>query len=145
LAEKGVNRQSVPPVARQRGGQPPAYGSVKSITCASNIVLDLTTADRRYRPEIMDTPAVHPDVFVHIRIIVGMVLGLSLTRLVTGLTRFVQHPKREQIYPIHFGWVLFMLLSIVYFWWFEFGCSLSRSGHSSFTSSSSPMPFCSPR
>ncbi len=70
----------------------------------------------------MDTnPAVHPDVFVHIRIIVGMVLGLSLTRLVTGLTRFVQHPKREQTYSIHLGWVLFMLLSIVYFWWFEFG------------------------
>lgn len=69
----------------------------------------------------MDTPAVHPDVFVHIRIIVGMVLGLSLARLITGLTRFVQHPKREQIYPIHIGWCLFLLLAIIHFWWYEFG------------------------
>lgn len=74
----------------------------------------------------MDSPPVHPDVFVHVRIIVGMVLGLSLARLITGLTRFVQHPKREKIYPIHLGWVLFLLLSIIHFWWYEFGLSTIR-------------------
>ncbi|MFE0015746.1 hypothetical protein ACFWXH_12930 [Mesorhizobium sp. NPDC059054] len=74
----------------------------------------------------MDTQPVHPDVFIHVRIIVGMVLGLSLTRLVTGLTRFVQHPARERIYPIHMGWVLFMFLAIIHFWWYEFGLSAIR-------------------
>lgn len=36
------------------------------------------------------TLPVNRDVFVHIRIILGMVLGLSLTRLVSGMARFVQ-------------------------------------------------------
>ena len=57
--------------------------------------------------------------FVHIRIIVGMIIGLSLTRLVNGVMRFVQHPGKEEIYPIHMGWVLFTFLFIVHFWWFE--------------------------
>ncbi|MDX8529602.1 hypothetical protein RFM41_18840 [Mesorhizobium sp. VK25A] len=71
----------------------------------------------------MDGAPVSHDVFVHVRIILGMVLGLSMTPLVTGLTRFVQHPKREQIYPIHIAWAVFMLLAITHFWWFEFGLS----------------------
>lgn len=71
----------------------------------------------------MDNPAVHPEVFVHVRIIVGMVLGLGLARLVTGLTRFVQHPKRERIYFVHIGWVFFLLLAIIHFWWYEFRLS----------------------
>ncbi len=70
-------------------------------------------------------PIAH-DAFIHIRIILGIVLGLSLTRLVSGLTRFVQHPQRERIYPIHLGWVVFLLLAITHFWWFEFGLSSLR-------------------
>ncbi|MGP9498037.1 MULTISPECIES: hypothetical protein [unclassified Halomonas] len=60
------------------------------------------------------------EIFTHIRIIVGMVLGLSVSRLIIGLTRFVQHPGREKIYLLHIGWVLFLLLFIIHFWWFEF-------------------------
>jgi len=71
--------------------------------------------------------ATHPEVFTHLRIIIGMVLGISITRLVTGLTQFVQHPGRDRLYPVHVGWVVFLLLSIIHFWWFEFGLSsLSR-------------------
>jgi hypothetical protein len=61
-----------------------------------------------------------PDVFVHVRIIVGMMLGLSLAKLVNGMTAFVEHPRRQQIYPIHIGWTVFMLVSTVHFWWYEF-------------------------
>jgi hypothetical protein len=74
----------------------------------------------------MESAPVSHDVFIHVRIILGIVLGLSLTRLLAGLTRFVQHPKREHIYLIHVGWVMFMLLAIVHFWWFEFGLSSLR-------------------
>ncbi len=63
------------------------------------------------------------DVFVHVRIIIGMVLGLSLARLVNGMTRFVQHPKREHVYAVHIGWTVFMLSAIIHFWWYEFGLS----------------------
>lgn len=65
-------------------------------------------------------PLVH-DQFFHIRVIVGIVTGLSVTRLLTGLARFVQHPSRDHIYLVHLGWALFLLLAIVHFWWFEFG------------------------
>jgi hypothetical protein len=71
----------------------------------------------------MSMDSAHPDIFVHIRIIVGIVIGLSITRLLTGLSRFVQHPKRERIYPIHIGWAFFVLLAIIHFWWFEFALS----------------------
>jgi hypothetical protein len=64
-----------------------------------------------------------PDVWIHVRIIVGMVLGLSLARLVNGMTRFVQHPGRERIDGVHFAWTVFMLSAIVHFWWYEFGLS----------------------
>lgn len=52
-----------------------------------------------------------------------MVLGLSLARLVNGLTRFVQHPGRDRIDSVHFAWTVFMLSAIVHFWWYEFGLS----------------------
>ncbi|MET3792094.1 hypothetical protein [Aquamicrobium terrae] len=63
------------------------------------------------------------EIFVHIRIIVGMILGLSVARLVTGVTRFIQHPGKEKIYPVHLGWVVFVFLFIIHFWWFEFALS----------------------
>lgn len=68
----------------------------------------------------MDPLSAH-DQFFHIRVIVGIVTGLSVTRLLTGLARFVQHPSRQHIYPVHLGWAIFLLLAIVHFWWFEFG------------------------
>ncbi|MFC3569910.1 hypothetical protein [Paracoccus simplex] len=61
-----------------------------------------------------------PEVFTHVRIILGMVLGLSVSRLITGMTRFIQHPGRERIYLPHFTWALFLVLFIIHFWWFEF-------------------------
>ena len=67
-------------------------------------------------------PVAHanPDVYVHVRIVIGIVLGLSISRLLTGLARFVQHPSRTRVYPIHLAWALFLLISVVHFWWFEF-------------------------
>lgn len=65
-------------------------------------------------------PSPH-DFFFHIRVFVGIVTGLAVARLLTGLARFVQHPGRLTAYSIHLGWVLFLLLAVVHFWWFEFG------------------------
>lgn len=61
------------------------------------------------------------EAFAHVRIIIGMILGLSVSRLLTGSARFVQHPGKQKIYPVHLAWVAFILLSVVHFWWFEFG------------------------
>jgi hypothetical protein len=60
------------------------------------------------------------EIFTHIRIVMGMVIGLGLTRLLNGTSRFVQHPHREPIYLVHLGWVIWMILLLVHFWWWEF-------------------------
>ena len=68
----------------------------------------------------MESEVLNPDSFFHVRVIIGMVTGLSVARLLNGLARFVQHPKREYIYSVHLAWVFFLLLAVVHFWWFEF-------------------------
>jgi hypothetical protein len=68
----------------------------------------------------LDPELVHEE-FFHVRVLIGIVTGLSITRLLTGLARFVQHPSRTQIYPVHLAWVFYLLLAVMDFWWFEFG------------------------
>ena len=75
----------------------------------------------------MPDPALHNENFIHIRIIVGMMLGLSISRLISGLARFIQHPGHEKLSPIHLVWSLFLILSIIHFWWFEFSLSYLKS------------------
>jgi hypothetical protein len=74
----------------------------------------------QYGGSAMDGAIPNPEVFTHVRVIIGIVLGLSVSRLLTGIARIIQHPQRKNIYPIHLGWVLFTLLTVVHFWWFEF-------------------------
>jgi hypothetical protein len=62
-----------------------------------------------------------PEIFPHIRIVMGMVIGLGVTRLLSGTARIVQHPDRSPLYIVHLGWVLSVLLMLVHFWWWEFG------------------------
>jgi len=64
-----------------------------------------------------DAPA---DIFLHIRVVVGIVLGLGIARLLTGVAQFVQHPGRQKLYWVHLAWVLSILLTLVHFWWWEF-------------------------
>lgn len=61
------------------------------------------------------------DVFPHIRIVMGMVIGLGVTRLLSGLARIVQHPGQYRLYAVHLAWVGSVLLMLVHFWWWEFG------------------------
>lgn len=70
----------------------------------------------------MDGTGVY-DLFVHVRIVIGMVLGLSITRLLSGFARIVQHPGRERVYWVHLGWALSILLFVINFWWWEFRLS----------------------
>lgn len=64
-----------------------------------------------------DVPA---DIFLHIRVVVGIILGLGITRLLTGVAAFVQHPGRQKLYWVHLAWVFSLLLTLVHFWWWEF-------------------------
>jgi len=62
-----------------------------------------------------------PDIFTHVRVLVGIVIGLGLTRVLTGLARFMQHPKQRPLYFTHLLWLGVVLLSAIHFWWFELG------------------------
>lgn len=61
------------------------------------------------------------DIFPHIRVVMGMVIGLGVTRLLSGVARIVQHPKQYRLYAVHLAWVASVLLALVHFWWWEFG------------------------
>lgn len=60
------------------------------------------------------------DIYPHIRTVMGMVIGLGVTRLLSGVARIVQHPAQYVIFPIHMAWVASVLLSLIHFWWWEF-------------------------
>ena len=61
------------------------------------------------------------EIFTHVRVLVGVVLGLGLTRILAGLAAFMQHPTHKKLYVTHLIWVAVVLLSAVHFWWFELG------------------------
>lgn len=64
--------------------------------------------------------AATPEVYVYIRTVMSMVIGLSLARLLTGLGGIVQTPGKHRAYWVHLGWVASMFLFIIHFWWWEY-------------------------
>ena len=63
------------------------------------------------------------DLYLHVRVLVAIILGLSVTRLVSGVAVLIQHPGRYPIWSVHLGWVAWALLNVVTFWWWEFRLS----------------------
>ena len=70
----------------------------------------------------MDNAASH-ELFTHVRIVMGMVIGLGIARMLTGIAGFIQHPGRQRVSLLHMLWVGSILLELVLFWWWEFGLS----------------------
>jgi len=69
----------------------------------------------------MDLPHQSHDIYVHLRILIGVVLGLGLTRMLAGIAKLVQHPGHKPLYAVHLLWAAILFLSAIHFWWFEFG------------------------
>ncbi|ARO24545.1 hypothetical protein CO659_23985 [Rhizobium sp. S9] len=61
-----------------------------------------------------------PEVFLHIKVVMGMVISLSLARLLTGVAGIVQHPAKARVYVVHLGWALSLFLFIIHIWWWEY-------------------------
>ena len=59
-------------------------------------------------------------VFLHIRVVMGIILGLSITTLLKGLAQIIEHPQRRGCSALHLCWVVWTLVSLVTFWWWEF-------------------------
>jgi MFS superfamily sulfate permease-like transporter len=63
------------------------------------------------------------ELFPHVRIVMGMIIGLGIARMLTGIAGFIQHPGRHRVSLLHMLWVGSILLELVLFWWWEFGLS----------------------
>ena len=54
------------------------------------------------------------DIFVHVRVLMGVVLGLGLTRILTGIARFAQHPRQKPLYAAHLLWIAVVVVMTVH-------------------------------
>jgi hypothetical protein len=64
--------------------------------------------------------ATSAQLFTHLRILMGTVVGLAMARLLIGFAGIIQHPGRAKLYSPHLIWAGAMLLTMVHFWWWEF-------------------------
>ncbi len=61
--------------------------------------------------------------FVHVRILIGMIIGLGLTHLLRSFAELIEQPGHRRIYWVHLAWALFVFLYMLHFWWWEFRLS----------------------
>lgn len=61
--------------------------------------------------------------YLHVRVIIGLVVGMSITRSLAGFSAMVQHPGRRKLYAVHLAWAVSILLAAAHFWWWEFRLS----------------------
>jgi len=55
------------------------------------------------------------DVYLHVRVLFSMILGLSVARLLAGFARIVRHPKEYKVYWVHLLRVLFLFPCLIRF------------------------------
>jgi hypothetical protein len=72
----------------------------------------------------MNSPQSSPDLYLHVKVVISIIVGLCITTLLNGFARFVQHPKRAKVSILHLGWAVSLLLWIIHFWWWEFRLTL---------------------
>ena len=60
------------------------------------------------------------DMYLHVRVLFSIILGLGISRLLSGVARIVQHPKEYKVYWVHLVWALFLFLYLIHFWWWEY-------------------------
>ena len=60
------------------------------------------------------------ELFPHVRIVMGTVIGLGITRLLMGVAGLVQHPDRAKISLLHLLWSFSILVELILFWWWDF-------------------------
>jgi hypothetical protein len=59
-------------------------------------------------------------IFPHVRIVMGMVVGLGITRILMGVAGLVQHPNRAKVSLLHILWAVSILVELIFFWWWQF-------------------------
>ncbi|MET6998066.1 hypothetical protein [Chitinophaga defluvii] len=59
------------------------------------------------------------EAFSHVKVVIGIMLGLSIRHLLNGAIKFIQHPGRSKPYWIHLLWSFYVFLLLIHFWWWE--------------------------
>ena len=59
------------------------------------------------------------ETFAHIKTVIGIILGLSITQLLKGVIKIVEHPKKYKPYWVHLLWALYIFFVVIHFWWWE--------------------------
>ena len=67
----------------------------------------------------MDQPTA-VQLFTHLRILMGTVIGLGIGRLLIGFAGIIQHPGRAKLSATHLIWAASIVVTLVHFWWWEF-------------------------
>lgn len=57
--------------------------------------------------------------YFHIRVLIGMVVGLAIGNLLRGAARVIADDEHRPVYRVQFVWAAFMLAAILHFWWWE--------------------------
>ena len=57
--------------------------------------------------------------YFHVRVLIGMVVGLAIGNLLRGIARVISDDKHRPIYWVQMAWALTMLGTILQLWWFE--------------------------
>lgn len=69
------------------------------------------------------------DAYGHLRTLVSLILGLAITRILSGLSRRIQAPVRTEGMFVQMVWAIVILLGAVHFWWWEFSLRRVDSWH----------------
>lgn len=69
------------------------------------------------------------DAYSHLRVLVSLILGLAITRVLSGLSRRLQDPGKTERMHAQIVWSLALLLGAVHFWWWEFALRLIEGWH----------------
>lgn len=65
-------------------------------------------------------PIESTQLFPHIRVVLGTIIGLGVARLLMTVAGLIQHPQRVKPSVLHLLWTASMLTELVLFWWWEF-------------------------
>ena len=58
--------------------------------------------------------------FEYVAVLISIIAGLALTQILRGVGRMVTDSNGPKPYWVHLIWTLYLFLSIVAFWWWEF-------------------------
>ncbi|CAN5204280.1 MAG: hypothetical protein M3448_09490 [Pseudomonadota bacterium] len=59
-------------------------------------------------------------IYFHVRVLIGVVLALGITRILSGVPKFLQHPRARPLSATHLFWIGTILLMAIHFWWFQY-------------------------